>query len=299
MVRAALWQAGLDAVMCRASRISKGLYPHRSSARGMCRTNICMLVMSEQEGCLLNSEDCVLDGVEINAQPGNNHECTLIYLHGCSCSASEYLDDGYCLAWLPGGDRAPGLRAVLPNANFLDQPWGERLRSWHGYCHSRSNRVGDLDSLEATRRRISRIAFAEVARFHGEGHRVFLGGASQGCTVALDVYFREACRLRLGGFVGSVGFIPNDHQGFPGASRALERLILDKEQAQRPVWLQCATDDNFHVPWRSVVTPSLRRARRLPGLQVREVSGRGHILDEWEGHIINDFLKKYAPFACK
>lgn len=267
----------------------------RQGARSVSRR----AMLESEEGCLLDGKGCVLDGEEVDAEAGSKHECTLIYLHGCSCHASEYLEDGFCLPWLKGEDRVPGLRAVLPNAPVMEQPWGEWVSSWHGYASQRNNRVGDAQSLADVRRRIGKLVYAEVERLNGEGHRVFLGGASQGCTVALDVYFRQARRLRLGGFVGSVGFIPNDHQGFSGASGLLESLIADKELTERPVWLQCATDDDEHVPWKSVVKPSLRRAMRLGGLEVREVSGRGHILDDWEGQIIKEFLHAHAPYACK
>ena len=75
---------------------------------------------------------------------------------------SEYLPGGplcFCMPWAPGGDRAPGhrvffqkelhrhdrgcvrvllaqhgatagLRAVLPTAQYLQQPWGESATSW-------------------------------------------------------------------------------------------------------------------------------------------------------------------------
>jgi len=115
--------------------------------------------------------------------------------------------------------------------------------------------------------------------------------------VALDVYLRLASELELGGFVGSIGFVPTDSKGFPGSNRALRNLLADKEQAVRPLWLQCAMDDFEAVPWRSVVEPSLRYASRLPGLRLRQVAGRGHGIEDWEAHIVNDMLRAYAPFA--
>lgn len=57
--------------------------------------------------------------------------------------------------------------------------------------------------------------------------KVFLGGLSQGCTAALDLYLRLA-PLHLGGFVGSVGFLPSEAMGFKGADEALERLLGDE-----------------------------------------------------------------------
>eukprot|EP00913_Durusdinium_trenchii_P011490 g10788.t1 len=182
---------------------------------------------------------------------------------------------------LGAGDRWPGLRTVLPDAKVMRQPWGDLEPSWHAYVRRSSNKVGDFSTLNQTRDRLAHIVYSEVERLHGEGHRVFLGGASQGCTVALDTYLLQARKLLLGGFVGSVGFLPTDRQGFRGATRALEKLINSHSQRHRPLWLQCATDDDELVPWRTDVKPSLHAATgRLPGLHVKEVTGRGHILDE-------------------
>ena len=36
---------------------------------------------------------------------------------------------------------------------------------------------------------------------------------------------------------------------------------------------------------------------RLPGLLLRPVAGRGHGIEEWEAHIVNDLLKAFAPYA--
>lgn len=243
----------------------------------------------------------------VNPAPGCGHACTLIYLHGYSRSAEEYMPNGqlsFCMPWVPGGDRARGLRAVLPRASVQKQPWGEAENSWYQYAKPNRNDVGNASSLTETRRRLRRVIEGEIRRLGLAGHgrdasrRVFLGGGSQGCVTALDAYLRYGTRFRLGGFVGSVGFMPSDDYGFDGATRALQELLRDEEQASRPVWLQCATDDHVYVPWKGLVKPSLRRASgQLPGLRVREVFGRGHGVEEWESHIVNDFIRAYASDA--
>ena len=56
-----------------------------------------------------------------------------MYLHGYCRSGAEYVAPGdlsFCMPWVAGGDRAPGLRAVLPTAETLTQPWGETSSSW-------------------------------------------------------------------------------------------------------------------------------------------------------------------------
>jgi len=232
--------------------------------------------------------------VEVDPPEGSEHLCTLIYLHGHTRCGPEYLKNGslgFCMPWNSGGDRASGLRAVLPTARCVRQPWGDVDPSWYGYAQWNTNHVGDPASLAEARERLGQLVHDEVARLGGAGRYVFLGGASQGCTAALDIYLREASRLRLGGFVGSTGFMPTDSFGFVGADAAVRRLLADKEQAKRPLWLQCAVDDRSAVPW-SLVKKTLRRvAGKLPGLAVREVSGRGHGIEDWEAHIVNDFFR--------
>lgn len=182
----------------------------------------------------------------------------------------------------------------------MEQPWGEIARSWYKYKEPNRNHCGNISALEKTRKTLRHILEREIALLEGASERVFLGGSSQGCTTALDVYLREASRLQLGGFVGSVGFIPRDSLGFTGANAALEGLLKDAKQAERPVWMQCATDDRRDVPWRNLVSPLLPLVEgKMPGFTVRLVEGRGHGIQEWEAHIINDFLKRYMHDAYR
>lgn len=236
-------------------------------------------------------------------QEGHPHRCTLVYLHAFGRCGKEYmpplldhLSPGFPCPWVPEGDLAPGLRVVLPTAQKLQLPWGPLETSWHAYVAADSNRVGDPDSLAETRARLAKILEEEVDRLNGDASLVFIGGLSQGCTTALDTYLREAPRLGLGGFVGSVGFLPSDEDGFEGSDAALDQLIACEAQALRPVWLQCALDDQW-VPW-ALAKKSLQRAQgRLPGLALREVEGRGHIIDDWEGHWLNDFMREHVASA--
>lgn len=243
-----------------------------------------------------------LQDAEVGPLPGHEHTHTLIYLHAFGRCGKEYvpplldsLSPGFPCPWVPGKGRAPGLRVVLPTARRLEQPWGPVETSWHAYVSASSNRVGDLAPLAETRDRLSDLVRSEVARLGGAAERLFLGGLSQGCTAALDVYLREAPTQGLGGFVGSVGFLPTDSQGFPGSSKAAENLVSHTEQRRRPVWLQCATDDQW-VPWPELAKPSFQALcqGRLPGFNLRTVSGRGHIIDDWEGHLLQEFVQEFA-----
>mmetsp|Transcript_128706 Transcript_128706/g.412302 ORF Transcript_128706/g.412302 Transcript_128706/m.412302 type:complete len:354 (-) Transcript_128706:434-1495(-) len=244
-----------------------------------------------------------LQDTAVEPMGSHEHTHTLIYLHAFGRCGQEYhqplldkLSPGFPAPWVEGSGAhfAPGLRVVLPTAPEIKQPWGPTETSWHVYKESWSNDVGGFGSLEETRHRLADIVQAEVERLGGAGHKVFIGGLSQGCTVALDAYLQNALRFRLGGFVGCVGFMPSDKQGFMGATAALEAIIADEEQRSRPIWVTCAEDDQW-VPWGGLAEPSFKRVTsRLPGLSLRTVRGRGHVIDDWEGHLLNDFVKYYT-----
>lgn len=236
-------------------------------------------------------------GVEVGPH-GARHACTIVYLHGFAGQGRDYLGQGQRLPWLFGARHAPGLRAVLPTGQRRRQPWGVCENTWYAYKSPHSNQVGDPETLRSTRRLLRQLVEAEVLRLGGAAERVFLGGLSQGCAVALDTYVRLAPKFGLGGFVGSVGFLPQDSLGFAGTTKAFETLITDEKQARRPVWIQCATDDDYEVPWKSLAERPLRRAQeRLPGLSLRTVCGRGHSIDDWEEDFLNEFIEAHAADA--
>ena len=89
--------------------------------------------------------------------------------------------------------------------------------------------VGEASSLRRSRLRLESLVREEVSRLK-DGRRCYLGGASQGCTMALDIYLRLANELKLGGFVGSVGFLPTESKGRPFLAR--------KHGLPRLLWLQ-------------------------------------------------------------
>eukprot|EP00913_Durusdinium_trenchii_P035590 g33306.t1 len=97
-----------------------------------------------------------------------------------------------------------------------------RCNSSHGARHCLH---GDLAAcaglhlmaqLAAVQEALDEVIRQEIERLEAPGC-VFLGGVSQGCNVALDAYLRHD----LGGFAGSVGFLPGDSWGFEGADRRL------------------------------------------------------------------------------
>ncbi|CAK9086661.1 Acyl-protein thioesterase 1, partial [Durusdinium trenchii] len=164
-----------------------------------------------------------LDGHAVSPQSGNPHRYTLIYLHGLGGCGADYLhaDSELCWPWRLGPSYAPGLRAVFPSAPLQQQPWGETLPSWYQYQGIASNELAMPEQLAAVQEALDEVIRQEIERLEAPGC-VFLGGVSQGCNVALDAYLRHD----LGGFAGSVGFLPGDSWGFEGADRRLRRRTV-------------------------------------------------------------------------
>ncbi|CAE7368511.1 unnamed protein product [Symbiodinium microadriaticum] len=240
-----------------------------------------------------------LDGHIVSPVTGSPHRYTLIYLHGLGGAGGSYVsaDSELELPWRLGDSYAPGLRAVLPSAPSMAQPWGEELASWYVYRALTSNEVADAESLASVRRALDEVIRNEVRHLAGDGRRVFLGGISQGCNMALDAYLRLASTLNLGGFVGSVGFLPSDRQGFPGSDRALRTLLEDSRQVLQPVWLQSAPGDADEVPYDLVQSSLLRARSGWAGLQLQKIEGVGHDIGQFEASILNEFLRQHASDA--
>lgn len=245
-----------------------------------------------------------LEDTDAGPVEGHQHVCTLIYLHAFGRCGKEYvpplldrLSPGFPSPWVRDESCARGLRVVLPTARKISLNWGPVETSWHDYESADTNNVGDPGSLAETRERLAAILREEIALLGGAADKVFLGGLSQGCTAALDVYMQEASKLGLGGFVGSVGFLPSDSDGFDGADQAVKDFLANPEQSRRPLWIQSAEDDQW-VPWQTLVKPSFQRlVKAAPGFQVRTVRGRGHVIEEWEGELLNEFMREYASDA--
>eukprot|EP00930_Biecheleria_cincta_P085339 TRINITY_DN74733_c0_g1_i1.p1 TRINITY_DN74733_c0_g1~~TRINITY_DN74733_c0_g1_i1.p1 ORF type:complete len:320 (-),score=11.60 TRINITY_DN74733_c0_g1_i1:167-1126(-) len=267
------------------SVLAIGFFDFRGTCSPRRRTRICRSYAQE------------LPDMEVGPLHGHNHTCTLIYLHAFSRSGwHDYQgEDGLAWPWTARDQCIPGLRVVMPTANTIPQPWGEATSAWYSYASECSNDVGDPGTLTATYRRLTNLISEESARLGGRGDRVFLGGLSQGCTAALDFYIRYAAQLDLGGFVGSLGFVPSDLHGFFGSTDATKSFIDSDSQCRRPIWLLCATDDEIEVPWKSLVEPSLRQVEdRLPGLTLQTVCGRGHAIGDWEAQFLCDYWRAHA-----
>jgi len=134
--------------------------------------------------------------------PIKEHDYTLIFLHGFMMRAHDLLDD-----FTQVQERCPTWRIVLPQAPkmAITAHGGSATPSWYDYLTDTSGACEDY--VDTTSLRVRCVQLDELIRAEEEllykkfkqrdYGRIFLGGLSQGGTLALDVASRSA----LGGVV--------------------------------------------------------------------------------------------------
>jgi phospholipase/carboxylesterase len=217
---------------------------------------------------------------------------TFIYLHSFSCKGSDYLDFPHYF----GIGGAP-MRVVIPTAPLLEQAcfkdwnvWkGDNLgwrrikfRAWFDYLTDKagsSENELDLPSLVEMRERLHDLIRQEVKRHGGDAKRVIVGGASQGCCVALDVAMTYP--EELGGVVGLVGHI-------------MKCTPLDPAKRSMPLHLFHETTDK-EMRWRWVKDTVKRltdNGFNVTSRREKDPSGSGHWIQEIEGRWIRAALRE-------
>jgi len=171
--------------------------------------------------------------------PAAEHRRTLVFLHGFQMRARHLLEDFTRLQ-----ETCPTWRFVLPQAPELPitAHGGQATPSWYDYLTDSAGAGEDLVDLAGLRvRRVELAALlrAEAALLGDDYSRLYVGGLSQGGTLALDA----ATRLQLGGVVTVVA----------------PRLSVSLRQALQAPWhgLFARHDSVFPVGW---ARPLLRDA---------------------------------------
>jgi len=215
----------------------------------------------------------VFDTVVI--EPSAPHNYTLVYLHGRAFAGGYYAGHPDFFT----ASRSASLRVVLPTA---PPPCPEQLlpTQWFAGCPP-----GDVD-FRGPRKIVLELLRCEVSRLQGQAHRVFLGGASQGCILGLDVYMRRSGKQSLGGFLGVIGH-------WPRCSDAL--LVADEVRSGRPVRLFNGGEDSI-IPL-ALVQAGVRKLRNIGLANLKSVitPGVGHCVGEQEGVWIREFLEDVLP----
>lgn len=217
---------------------------------------------------------------------------TFIYLHGFSSKGTDYTNFPHYF-----GVGGAAVRVVVPTAPLQEQScfrdwfvWrGEKLQwrrikfnSWFDYLTDKAGSAENdlcIQSLLHMRERIHGLIRAEAQRV-GDSRRVIIGGASQGCQLALDAALTYP--EELGGVVGLVGHI-----------LACTPLDAAPEKRNMPVHLfHEATDREMRWGWVKDTVQKLRDA----GLSVtsrreEDPTGNGHWIQDIEGDWIRSALR--------
>ena len=134
--------------------------------------------------------------------PTVEHRYTLVFLHGFQMQALDLLEDFTCIQ-----EQCPHWRIVLPQAPVLaiTAHEGNSTPSWYDYLtdtDGASEDYIDFASLRVRRVELEALLRAEAellknAQKQADYSRLFVGGLSQGGTMALDL----ATHIALGGVV--------------------------------------------------------------------------------------------------
>mmetsp|Transcript_3862 Transcript_3862/g.14358 ORF Transcript_3862/g.14358 Transcript_3862/m.14358 type:complete len:852 (+) Transcript_3862:72-2627(+) len=238
---------------------------------------------------------------------GTQHSVTLIYLHGFTCDGGSYLccaeyfyregkerkddgdeddeddeDEGEAVCY----NSYPGLKVVLPTAPLrpISAYDGDRIRSWYDYLTDREGEEeddSDKATLDESTRRIHALLEQEVAKVGAS--RVFLGGASQGCCVALHVAATWK-GAPLGGIVATQGHL-----------LSCTKWPTDWANRGTPVRVYHGLADET-IQWDSWASAAYEPLRKAGGnLKFHTDEGVDHGDDEAEGRWVRDFLSEMFP----
>ena len=172
------------------------------------------LVADGLAGLTLSSGPAALPAPVV-VSPAAPHDATLLLLPGFTCTAESMAE-----SWMPAiseklGDRGGRLKLVYLNAPEREVScYGAerpRMRAWHDYFTDHGGDEGrpeleeEIDEAHVawSRARIHAAIDAEVALLGGDHSRVAVGGASQGCCMALDAALTHPAVL--GGVFASFG----------------------------------------------------------------------------------------------
>eukprot|EP00928_Gymnodinium_smaydae_P084263 TRINITY_DN6752_c0_g2_i1.p1 TRINITY_DN6752_c0_g2~~TRINITY_DN6752_c0_g2_i1.p1 ORF type:complete len:517 (-),score=85.95 TRINITY_DN6752_c0_g2_i1:81-1535(-) len=217
-------------------------------------------------------------------------EWTFVYLHGFSNKGLDYASfpHYFCISGSP-------VRVVLPTAPYQEQTcfkdwnvWtGQRWRpirfhSWFDYLTDRGGvRENDVceKSLAAMRARLHGLIRDEVRRHGGDASKVIVGGASQGCCLALDLAMTYP--ERLGGVIGLVGHL-------------LRATPLDQAKRDMPIHLWHEQGDK-EMRWKWVegtVQRLVDAGFDVTSRRELDPAGCGHWIQEIEGDWIKTALRQ-------
>jgi len=164
-----------------------------------------------------------------------------------------------------------------------------KFNAWFDYLTDRAGKAEndiDLDSLADMRQRLHALIRREVQRLGGDSRRVILGGASQGCCVALDAALTYP--EELGGVIGLVGHL-------------LRSTPTDTPHKSMPLHLfHEAKDEEMKWRWVKGTVDRLRRAGfNVTSKRETDPSGSGHWIQEIEGKWICSALRQIVTTGNK
>ena len=223
---------------------------------------------------------------ELTVERGNNRELivrhtsidkidsVLVWLHGLGDSAEGFLPVFYCEdSPVPAETKVRLLTAPLAPVTLNNRMI---MNSWYDIKLLDSNdskRSYSHDDVDINSKAIQQIIDEEAKRFGGDYKKVFIGGFSQGCAMALH----NGCHYgdRLGGIIGLSGYLLG-HTKIP--------------ENMPPTLLTHGADDDV-VPI-DLALKSYENIRKSPSVKFNQISYLGHGLNDEVFKLVKQFKAK-------
>ena len=145
------------------------------------------------------------DGLDLVVDPlGEKHTCTLVWLAGLGDTGDAWLDFfNTKKSPVPATMRVRLLTAPTVPVTVNK---GRPIPSWFDITAMDFNKESiNFEEALINAKRIQAVLDEEIAKLDNNSKNVFIGGFSQGCTMALHI--RLTTKHQLGGVVGLSGFV--------------------------------------------------------------------------------------------
>ncbi|CDW87032.1 phospholipase carboxylesterase family protein [Stylonychia lemnae] len=152
---------------------------------------------------------------DIYLEPVAEHKYTIIWMHGLGDSANGFLSFFYSAnPVVPNNVNfliilllVQNTKVILLNAPFAPVTinGGEKMNSWYDILSLGKDKRVDENTIQKSTTRVLRVLKEEVKKLNEDPSKVFIGGFSQGCCMALNVAL--SYENIIGGVVGLSGLV--------------------------------------------------------------------------------------------
>lgn len=211
-------------------------------------------------------------------EPENKADSAIIMLHGLGADGNDF--GHFREELIASGAPLENTRIVLPNAPYIPISMnnGYEMRGWFDLYSLESTDKEDAEGIKETFKIIRRLISEEESKGIPRD-KIFLGGFSQGCCMAL--YSAVQLDKPIGGFFGLSGYLP----------------LIDKKEIEHigsaiksPIFVGYGEEDPVVPPAFTQISISYLQKLGADKLYARGYSGLQHSINLDEIGDLADFL---------